>query len=396
MLKNFSDRFHTQDARWFQSTGARRPRLAIPIVALFIACIWTGGLFAEKNSPAQPVGKPGVAVAPFAGDDRGESAGDADTNEKSKKSEMNSGVGETLAAQILARLQRANGLTLIERGQLKKVLAELALNQSGAVDESNAPQMGRLLGAEYIILGRISLEGESEAAATQDRDRRAAKSKRDYTASLRVVRAETGVVIGAAHATGDMRRIADSLAAEALKTLRIYLALENPESPYSVLLKLKGGKSKHKDGKNPVYRLGDELNLEFKVLRHADRAPKYVYIQLYSIDAKGALTMIYPNKFSPQARIEVDRTYKLPADRDDFEWVMAPPVGHEKIQAIVTTEAIDFFQIGERYKTEAFPTADMRRFRDDLRTFGGIVTRIKKEKLKDWSAERVSYELVEP
>ncbi len=358
--------------------SVRRPRRRVGAsaggfqiaLALFAGLLATAAL--QARAPAN------VAVAPFASDMRDDSASDATRNKTAD--ENAAGPGDTLAAQVLARLSRANGLTLIERGQLKKVLAELALNQSGAVDESHAPQMGRLLGADYIILGRVA-SGETDAGA--------------YTASLRVVRAETGVVIGAAHANGSMRSVADRLASEALQTLRIYLALENPESPYSVLLKLKGGKSEHKDGKNPLYRVGDELSLEFRVLRHSERAPKFVYLQLYSIDAKGALTMIYPNKFSPQARIEVDRKYSLPADRDDFEWVMAPPVGREKIQAIVTTQAVDFFNMGDRYKTEAFPSVDARRYRDDLKTFGAIVTRIKKEKLKDWSAERVSYELIE-
>ena len=361
--------------------GLRRPVGASTTGALVFALALFAGLLApaalEARAPAN------VAVAPFASDIPDDSAPD-DTRNRTGEANADAnavGPGDTLAAQVLARLSRANGLTLIERGQLKKVLAELALNQSGAVDESHAPQMGRLLGADYIVLGRVA-SGKTEAGG--------------YTASLRVVRAETGVVIGAAHASGSMRRVADRLANEALKTLRIYLALENPESPYTVLLKLKGGKSENKDGKNPTYRVGDELSLEFKVLRHAASAPKFVYLQLYSIDAKGALTMIYPNKFSPRARIEVDRNYKLPADRDDFEWVMAPPVGREKIQAIVTTQAVDFFNMGDRYKTEAFPSVDGRRYRDDLRTFGAIVTRIKKEKLKDWSAERVTYELIKP
>lgn len=314
--------------------------------------------------------KPGVAVAPFeSGDNRN---------------------GETLAAQVLARLQRAGGIQLTERGQLSKVLAELSLGESGAVDESSAPEIGRLVGAQYLILGRV------DAAAAESDARSRPRDGNTFTASVRVVRAETGVVIGAGYATGTMQTLADRLAADALNTLRIYLALENPESPYSVLLKLKGGSSAQVDGKNPTYRVGDQLSLEFKVLRHNNDAPRFVYVQLYSIDAQGALTLIYPNKFSPQARVEVDREYRLPADADDFEWILTEPVGSEKIQAIVTTEPIDFFQLGDRYKTEAFPAVDGKRYRDDVRTYRGIVTRIKKEKLKDWVAERVTYQLVKP
>ena len=247
-----------------------------------------------------------------------------------------------------------------------------------------------MVGAQYLILGRV------DAAAAESDARSRPRDGNTFTASVRVVRAETGVVIGAGYATGTMQTLADRLAADALNTLRIYLALENPESPYSVLLKLKGGSSAQVDGKNPTYRVGDQLSLEFKVLRHNNDAPRFVYVQLYSIDAQGALTLIYPNKFSPQARVEVDREYRLPADADDFEWILTEPVGSEKIQAIVTTEPIDFFQLGDRYKTEAFPAVDGKRYRDDVRTYRGIVTRIKKEKLKDWVAERVTYQLVKP
>jgi hypothetical protein len=279
------------------------------------------------------------------------------------------------------RLQKAGGLQLVERGQLDKILKELALAESGVVTETDAPRLGQLAGAQYVVLGRVA-RGVGASG---------------YIASLRVVRAESGVVIGAGSAAGrDLEQIAARLAADALQTLRIYLALENPDSPYSVLIKLKGGQSGQPDGKNPRYQIGDRLSLEFKVLRHNAAAPARVYLQLYSIDAAGQLTLIYPNRFSPASGVETDRLYRLPAEHDDFEWHLAEPAGSESIQAIVTTRPVDFFQMGNRHTVETFPAVDARRFRDDLPTFRGIVTRIKKEKLKDWSAERVAYELVKP
>ena len=44
---------------------------------------------------------------------------------------------------------------IIERDQLKKVLDEIAVGQSGIIDTSDARQLGKILGADAIITGSV-------------------------------------------------------------------------------------------------------------------------------------------------------------------------------------------------------------------------------------------------
>lgn len=279
-------------------------------------------------------------------------------------------VGTDVAARLLIQLQRTGRYTLVERGQLKQALAELARNQSGAVDAGDALQIGRMTGAQYLILGEAT-----PVAGTATTLR----------ATARIVRTETGVVVGAATATGTPAELARSLGRQLDDALRIYLALQNPDSPYSILLKLDRGK-------DPTYRLGERIELKFKIERHRRTAPSRVYLRLYAIDARGGMRLIYPNKFTQSAAIEIDKEYSFPDERDGFEWALVKPAGVESIQAVVTTSPVDFYRT--KYRSELFPkikAGDGRR----PAAYRAIEVRINREKLKDWSAERVSYTLTE-
>lgn len=55
------------------------------------------------------------------------------------------------------------GIKVVERGQLEKVLKEQQLSYSGLVDLSSAQQIGKLLGAGGIVLGTITDQGNAVA-----------------------------------------------------------------------------------------------------------------------------------------------------------------------------------------------------------------------------------------
>lgn len=58
--------------------------------------------------------------------------------------------------RLITALSRIKGVTLIERGQLKKVMGELKLQASGAIDDSTAKQLGKLLGADAVVTGTLN------------------------------------------------------------------------------------------------------------------------------------------------------------------------------------------------------------------------------------------------
>nr|MBF0221989.1 hypothetical protein [Desulfobulbaceae bacterium] len=67
-----------------------------------------------------------------------------------------------LAAMLLTDLSRnSTGLQLIERDKIQALLKEIALSQSGSVDENTAVKVGKVLGAQAIAFGSFMVLGET-------------------------------------------------------------------------------------------------------------------------------------------------------------------------------------------------------------------------------------------
>lgn len=68
-------------------------------------------------------------------------------------------MGDVVAELIQERLAQAEGIELIERTQLKKILEELKLSLLGLTDPNNAEAVGKLAGADVMIVGSVSEVG---------------------------------------------------------------------------------------------------------------------------------------------------------------------------------------------------------------------------------------------
>lgn len=64
--------------------------------------------------------------------------------------------GTYLAEELVTDLFMAGNLEIVERSLLDKVMAELKLNQSGAIDPDTAKQVGKIAGVEAIVTGSIT------------------------------------------------------------------------------------------------------------------------------------------------------------------------------------------------------------------------------------------------
>ncbi len=70
-------------------------------------------------------------------------------------------LGKAVSSMLITELLNLDGLTVIERQDLRKVLEEQRLALSGVVDEGTAIEVGRILGAQYMIFGAaVSVAGE--------------------------------------------------------------------------------------------------------------------------------------------------------------------------------------------------------------------------------------------
>lgn len=70
-----------------------------------------------------------------------------------------------LAAMVITDLSRVEGIRVVERTRLQALLEEMRLGQTGIVDPATAPRLGRLLGAEHVVVGSLAV-GSIQAVTT--------------------------------------------------------------------------------------------------------------------------------------------------------------------------------------------------------------------------------------
>lgn len=107
------------------------------IPALSLAAI----LVAPTTVPAQDT-RPGVAVMPF--EDGGSYGQDQEDFEA-----LTVGLQQMLLTELAANDQ----LRVVERGRIRDLLAEMELGATGNVDPSTAAEIGKLVGARYMVFG---------------------------------------------------------------------------------------------------------------------------------------------------------------------------------------------------------------------------------------------------
>jgi TolB-like protein len=86
--------------------------------------------------------------------------------------------------RLTTELAQNKKLTLIERSMLKKVMGELNLQASGAIDDETAKKLGKMLGADAVAVGSLNDVKETRTEV-----------------NARIVETETGKILAAASST---------------------------------------------------------------------------------------------------------------------------------------------------------------------------------------------------
>ena len=122
------------------------------------------------------------------------------------KSEEGNAPAASIINMMVTELYKSGTFTLVEREHLKYVADELNLGQSGLVDPSTAPKIGRVAGAQYIMTGAVTLYYYSEKASgfVLPILGTSAKAKTAYVViDIRIIDVETGEIVYASNMTGD-------------------------------------------------------------------------------------------------------------------------------------------------------------------------------------------------
>ncbi len=109
---------------------------------------------------------------------------DFENNSLAKKQEM-APLTAGLADMLITEFSKLSQFKVVERRQLKQMLEEIKLGQSGMVDQAGAQQAGRMLGARNLVLGSFMHMFDGKIRI-----------------DVRIVEVETGLTIKAEEVTG--------------------------------------------------------------------------------------------------------------------------------------------------------------------------------------------------
>jgi TolB-like protein len=108
---------------------------------------------------------------------------------------------------FITEFSQIENLQVVERVQLEKLLDEMAMGQSGILEESSAQQVGKMLGAQYLVFGSFMN-----------------LYKNDFRIDVRIVQVETGLTIRAEQETGKKKeffKMVKKLSAKIIKNLKL-------------------------------------------------------------------------------------------------------------------------------------------------------------------------------
>lgn len=95
-------------------------------------------------------------------------------------------LGKLLTGMVITAVGQSRAFIVVEREQIDKVIEEVNFSHSGAVNEEQAQRMGKILGAEYLLVGRSGMKDK------------------DIEIDMRILDAGTGKIL--ASAGGTIRR----------------------------------------------------------------------------------------------------------------------------------------------------------------------------------------------
>lgn len=93
-------------------------------------------------------------------------------------------LGNNISAALQSKMFDPELFSLLERERIASLLEEYSFNQSGMVEEVSASELGKLLGAEIVVVASYSTEVDAEWEETR------------YRINARIVNLETGEILG--------------------------------------------------------------------------------------------------------------------------------------------------------------------------------------------------------
>ncbi len=154
--------------------------LSVLLILVFVNCL-SSFAYAQKT----------IAVMPFEG-------GSGVHNWYLDKAQMISGITESLTDE----LSKVDGIKVVERSRLAQILKEQDFGQSDRVDTFSAAEVGRLLGADILVMGTVLGLDVQDSGGIRIGIISAKGTTAKIDLSVRIVDVETGVILDSMQADG--------------------------------------------------------------------------------------------------------------------------------------------------------------------------------------------------
>jgi len=186
---------------------------------------------------------------------------------------------------LIDEMVKMKKYTVIDRANRDKILSEAGFQQTGCVDESCTIEMGRQLGVGKIIVGSVTMMGET------------------YLVNLQLLNVETAAVETSARETCEKCKI-DNLIATTAGTVRKLMGEEAP--PPATTGATGEGQGKKIGGQNCVERIGICVSDVSSEGAGAGQPQTVVAIGLLAAPAGVKVTDVNPNGIAAKAGIMKD------------------------------------------------------------------------------------------
>ncbi len=225
----------------------------------------------------------------------------------------NSSRSHGVLSEIISGLGEYRFIDLVERAETHKLLKEIALGQSGLIDEKTAVKAGRVHGLQLMITGTISAS----------------------RISARIIDIETQKIISAFSVEGNEwsilgKKLASGieghLARENLKSLR------NDSREIDLKFSVERPSGEIIDNRGDA-KIGEKVVFSFSSNRSG-------YLTIVDIQPGGDVVILFPNDTQPSNRIEAERQYRIPSVNDAFEITVSKPAGTDTLVAFFTVKKV--------------------------------------------------------
>ncbi len=268
-----------------------------------------------------------------------------------------------VVSELSTHLGKYSFITLVERSKISSLMDEIALGQSGLIDEATAAKGAKIFGLQAVIDGTIS-RGIINA---------------------RVMHAETAKIIAvASYPVSDTESCAKKLASG----IETYIAREklrfmrNDSPDINIQFSVEsGGKIVADNRKSGEMRNGQTA--VFKVKSDRDG-----FLTIVDIQPSGDIVVLFPNDFIRSNEVKAGITYSVPSPSDEFE-ITVSGGGTDHLVAFFTLRKVEWLN-PKKLAGEGFKSVKDGEKAAAAREFSITATKIKKN---EWESSTVMVEV---